>query len=136
MRLARRRLLGRDGAVAAKHGGYYGAYAYVIYRTVTGALTWGTLQFLAGAIAGTSSNIQSVFSTFSSIADQSLFLTDLVEFLQVRPKIRSKPDAHASAASDSRRLHFRESHVCLSRQPAQCPGAVWISGWSRESASR
>jgi len=44
----------------------YGAYAYVIYRTVTGALTWGTLQFLAGAIAGTSTNIQSVFSTFSS----------------------------------------------------------------------
>ena len=49
---------------------------------MTGALTWGTLQFLAGAIAGASTNIQNVFSTFSSIADQSLFLTDLVEFLR------------------------------------------------------
>jgi ATP-binding cassette subfamily B protein len=72
--------------------GYYGAYAYVIYRTVTGALTWGTLQFLAGAIAGASLNIQNLFSTFSSIADQSLFLTDLVEFLGVRPTISSRPD--------------------------------------------
>ena len=72
---------------------YYGAYAYVIYRTVTGALTWGSLQFLAGAIAGSSNNLQAIFSTFSSIADQSLFLTDLVEFLRVGPAIASKPDA-------------------------------------------
>jgi ATP-binding cassette subfamily B protein len=65
----------------------------VIYRTVSGELSWGTLQFLAGSIAGASSNIQSVFATFSSIADQSLFLTDLVEFLKVKPALRSKPDA-------------------------------------------
>jgi ATP-binding cassette subfamily B protein len=51
------------------------------------------LQFLAGALAGASTNIQNIFSTFSSIADQSLFLTDLVEFLRVEPKIGSKPDA-------------------------------------------
>jgi ATP-binding cassette subfamily B protein len=73
--------------------GYYGAYTYVIYRTVTGDLTWGTLQFLAGAIAGASNSIQNIFSTFSNIADQSLFLTDLVEFFQVGPKIKSKPNA-------------------------------------------
>ena len=93
VRLARRRLWAGAALSLVSTAGYYGAYAYVIYRTVTGALTWGTLQFLAGAIAGTSTNIQSVFSTFSSIADQSLFLTDLVEFLEVRPKIESKPDA-------------------------------------------
>jgi ATP-binding cassette subfamily B protein len=91
--LARRRL--GAGALLSLVGtaGYYGAYAYVIYRTVTGALTWGTLTFLAGAISGASNNIQSVFSTFSSIADQSLFLTDLVEFFRVGPKIQSKTGA-------------------------------------------
>lgn len=72
---------------------YYGAYAYVVYRTVAGALTWGSLQFLAGALAQASLNIQNIFSTFSSIADQSLFLTDLVEFLRVEPRIKSKPNA-------------------------------------------
>jgi ATP-binding cassette, subfamily B, bacterial len=70
--------------------GYYGTYAYGIYLTVTGALTLGTLTFLAGAIAGASTNIQSVFSTFSHIADHALFLTDLIEFFSVRPKIYSK----------------------------------------------
>jgi ATP-binding cassette, subfamily B, bacterial len=93
VRLARRRLWAGAALSLLSTSGYYGAYAYVIYRTVTGAMTWGTLQFLAGAIAGTSSNIQGVFSTFSSIADQALFLTDLVEFLRVGPKIRSRSDA-------------------------------------------
>jgi ATP-binding cassette subfamily B protein len=65
----------------------------VVYRTVQGELSLGTLFFLTGAISGSSSNIQSIFATFSSIADQSLFLTDLVEFFKVQPQVRSKPDA-------------------------------------------
>jgi ATP-binding cassette subfamily B protein len=71
--------------------GYYGTYAYGIYLTITGVLTLGTLTFLAGAIAGASTNIQAVFSTFSHIADHALFLTDLIEFFSVRPRIYSKP---------------------------------------------
>ena len=93
VRLARRRLWVGAALSLLSTAGYYAAFAYVIYRTVRGSLSWGSLQFLAGAIAGASMNIQSVFSTFSSIADQSLFLTDLVEFLRVGPKIRSKLDA-------------------------------------------
>jgi ATP-binding cassette subfamily B protein len=73
--------------------GYYGTYAYVIYRTVMGALTIGQMTFLAGAIAGASTNIQAVFSTFSGIADQALFLTDLLDFFSVQPTIVSKPGA-------------------------------------------
>ena len=93
LRLARRRLWAGTFLSLVTSAGYYGAYAYVIYRTVTGDLTWGTLQFLTGAIAGASSNIQTIFATFSSIADQSLFLTDLVAFFGVKPRIHSKPGA-------------------------------------------
>ncbi|MCU1260958.1 MAG: putative multidrug export ATP-binding/permease protein [Bryobacterales bacterium] len=71
--------------------GYYGAYVLAVYRTLKGELSVGDLTFLAGAIAGTSTNIQALFSTFSSIADQALFLTDLLEFFDTRPVIRS-PD--------------------------------------------
>ena len=91
--LARRRLSAGTILSMFSTAGYYGAFAYVVYRTVSGDLSWGTLQFLAGAIAGASNNIQTIFSTFSSIADQSLFLTDLVEFFRVQPTVRSKPDA-------------------------------------------
>ncbi len=81
----------RAGSLLAIIGaaGYYGAYALVVFRTLSGALTVGDLTLLAGAIAGTSSNIQAVFSTFSSIADQALFLTDLLEFFAVQPAICS-----------------------------------------------
>jgi ATP-binding cassette subfamily B protein len=73
--------------------GYYGSYAFVIYKTVTGVLDLGTFTFMTGAIALASSNIQAIFSTFSTIADQALFITDLLEFFNVQPKVFSKPNA-------------------------------------------
>ena len=51
------------------------------------------LTFLAGAIAGASSNIQLVFSTFSTIADQALFVGDLLDFFAVKPVVSSNPGA-------------------------------------------
>jgi ATP-binding cassette, subfamily B, bacterial len=91
--LARRKLI--FGALLTTLGtlGYYGGYAYVIYETVIGALTIGQLTFLAGAIAGASAGIQAMFTTFSGVADQALFMTDLVDFFSVEPTIRSKPGA-------------------------------------------
>jgi ATP-binding cassette subfamily B protein len=65
----------------------------VIYKTVTGVLNLGTFTFMTGAIALASSNIQAMFSTFSTIADQALFITDLLEFFNVQPKVFSKPNA-------------------------------------------
>ncbi|MBV8907152.1 MAG: ABC transporter ATP-binding protein, partial [Acidobacteriia bacterium] len=91
--LARRRLLAGAALSLVSTSGYYLAFAYVVYRTVTGALTWGSLQFLAGSILGASTNIQNIFATFASIADQSLFLTDMVEFFKVGPTLVSKRDA-------------------------------------------
>ena len=74
-------------------GGYYGAYAYVIWRTVAGRLSIGTFYFLITAIMQASSTIQQVFSTLSGIADQALFLTDLLAFFDMKPTIQSKPNA-------------------------------------------
>src|SRR5260370_19952266 len=51
------------------------------------------MAFLAGAIAGTSTNIQAIFSTFSGLADQALFLGDLIRFFSIGPQIRTRPDA-------------------------------------------
>lgn len=91
--LAQKRLLVGSLLTLLGTGGYYGTYALAILKTVRGELTLGTLTFLAGAIAGASANIQALFSTFSSIADQALFLNDLLAFFQVKPKIVSKPNA-------------------------------------------
>jgi len=94
--LAKRRLW--VGALLTVLGavGYYGSYAFVIYQTVIGVLDIGTLIFMTGAIAGASTNIQALFSTFSTIADQALFITDLLDFFGVQPKVFSKPNALAA----------------------------------------
>jgi ATP-binding cassette subfamily B protein len=92
-RLTRRRLWWGSTLAVIGSLGYYGSYAYLVWRALLGEISVGTLTMLTGAIAGSATQLQSVFSMFSSIADQALFLTDLVSFLQVRPSIRSKPTA-------------------------------------------
>src|SRR6516165_8625135 len=110
--LARRRLA--MGSVLSVLGtiGYYAAYAFVIWKTLLGALTIGSLTFLAGAIQQASLNIQQVFSTLAGIADQALFLTDLLAFFAMQPTIRSLPNAVTAPPPsvegfDSRKVCFR-----------------------------
>jgi len=105
--LAKRKLLFGTLLTCLGTLGYYGAYGYVIYLAVSGSLTIGTLTLLAGAIAGASTNIQALFTTFSGIADQSLFLTDLVEFFAVKPKILSKPGALLAPRPICQGIEFR-----------------------------
>jgi ATP-binding cassette, subfamily B, bacterial len=92
--------------------GYYGSYAWVIYRTVNGTYSMGDLVALTGAIAGASSGIQNVFTSFSSIANQALFLTDMLEFLKVKPRVFSKP--RARLAPRPIRLGFEFQNVSFS----------------------
>src|SRR5580692_4498350 len=83
------------GSVFAVFGsmGYYGSYVFLVWQALQGRITVGTLILLTGSIAGASTQLQGVFSLFSHIADQSLHLADLIEFLNVRPSIHSLPDA-------------------------------------------
>jgi ATP-binding cassette, subfamily B, bacterial len=106
--LAKRRLLASSLLSLLTTVGYYGTYAYVILETVRGEMTVATLVFLTGAIAGASTNLQMIFSTFSSIADQSLFLTDLLQFFAVRPTVFSKPNAIKTPRPIKEGIEFRE----------------------------
>jgi ATP-binding cassette subfamily B protein len=105
--LSRRKLIA--GALLSVIGtlGYYSAYIYVIWRTVTGALTLGSLTLLAGAILQASMNIQQIFSTLSGVADQALFLSDLLAFFEMQPTIRSKPNALPAPRPIQRGFEFR-----------------------------
>ena len=91
--LFRRRLVAVSLLSMLSTAGYYGAYAWAIWETVHGVFTVGTLVFLTASIMNASNNISQMFSTLSSIADQALFLTDLLAFFQMQPTVTSKPDA-------------------------------------------
>jgi ATP-binding cassette subfamily B protein len=105
--LARRKVA--VGALLSAIGtaGYYTAYVFAVWRTVTGVFSFGTLTLLANAIREASSNLQQTFSTLSTIADQALFLTDLIAFFEMRPTIQSKPNALPAPRPIRRGFEFR-----------------------------
>ncbi|MBV9610250.1 MAG: ABC transporter ATP-binding protein [Acidobacteria bacterium] len=91
--LLRRRLVAGLFLSALGTLGYYSAYVFIVWRTLSGAITIGAMTALTGAILQVSGNIQQLFSTMSGIADQALFLTDLLAFFGMQPTIHSKPNA-------------------------------------------
>src|ERR1700678_3096477 len=91
--LARRKVIAGGFLSVIGTAGYYTAYVFAVWKTVAGVFSFGTLTFLSNAILDASSNLQQTFSTLSTIADQALFLTDLVAFFEMRPTIQSKPNA-------------------------------------------
>jgi ATP-binding cassette subfamily B protein len=70
--------------------GYYGSYAYSIYQTIQGHYSIGDLTLITTAIMQAMGNIQLAFSTASGVADQALFLTDLIAFFEMKPRVESK----------------------------------------------
>jgi ATP-binding cassette, subfamily B, bacterial len=87
--------------------GYYSAYVFVIWRAAAGTLSIGAMTFLTLAIQQASSNIEQIFSTLAGIGDQALFLTDLLAFFEMKPTIRSKPNALPAPRPIRRGVEFR-----------------------------
>ena len=75
--------------------GYYLAYAYIVWRTLTGAFTIGDLTFLAGSFARLRGLLEQLLTTFSTTAAQALYLNDLFSFFDMRPKILSPANPRA-----------------------------------------
>jgi ATP-binding cassette, subfamily B, bacterial len=88
--------------------GYYGAYVFAIYEAVTGKYpTIGVFTLITLAIQQSSSNLQQAFSTASGIADQALFLTDLIAFFDMKATVQSKPNALPAPRPIKRGFEFR-----------------------------
>jgi ATP-binding cassette subfamily B protein len=106
--LSRKKLVagGLLGVIATL--GYYGAYAFVIWRAVNGSYdNIGKFYYLTNAIIQASSNLQQVFSTASGIADQALFLTDLLAFFEMKPTVAANPDGALIPRPIRRGFEFR-----------------------------
>jgi ATP-binding cassette subfamily B protein len=87
--------------------GYYGAYGYSIYRTIQGRYSIGDLTLITTAIMQAMSNIQQAFSTASGVADQALFLTDLLAFFEMKPRVESKVGGIPAPRPVQRGFEFR-----------------------------
>jgi ATP-binding cassette subfamily B protein len=75
--------------------GYYGAYAVILLRAVGGAISLGTLTFLAASFMRSRDLVQRLLSGASEIYSQCLYLKDLFDFFETRPTITSREGAPA-----------------------------------------
>jgi len=73
--------------------GYYGAYVLILIRTMAGAMSVGSLTFVAGAFARSRSLIETLFSSLNNIAEQAMYIKDLFDFFDTKPSIISVPNA-------------------------------------------
>ena len=71
--------------------GYYAAYIVMIIKTVEGALTIGTLTFLAGSFRQLRSLLENILSRFTSVSQGAIYLRDFFEFFEIEPKITVAP---------------------------------------------
>jgi ATP-binding cassette, subfamily B, bacterial len=83
------------GALFASIGsaGYYAAYIFIIYRTISGQLSVGDLTFYAGSFATMRNRLEEILNRFSKIGESALYLQDYFDFFQLSPLIASPPKA-------------------------------------------
>ena len=92
-RLARQRMGWMGLLTAIGTCGYYGAYAFITWRTLAGQFTIGDLTFLAGSFRRLSGLLESLLIGFSYTASQALYLDDLFSFFTITSSIKSPPNA-------------------------------------------
>ena len=91
-RLALRRAWWGGTLTALGTIGYYAAYAWLIWRTLTGRFTIGDLTFLAGSFRRLRTLLEGLLTGFSQTAGQALYLDDLFSFFEIEPEIHSPKD--------------------------------------------
>jgi ATP-binding cassette subfamily B protein len=68
--------------------GYYTAYVVIILKTVEGALTIGSLTFLAGSFRQLRSLLEGILTRFTAVSQGAIYLRDFFEFFEIQPKIK------------------------------------------------
>lgn len=72
--------------------GYYGAFAYLAWRTVAGDFSIGDLTFGAASFRRLRGLLEGLLAGFSQLAGQALYLDDLFSFFDLAPAITSPPN--------------------------------------------
>ncbi|MCR8667006.1 ABC transporter ATP-binding protein/permease [Aestuariibaculum sp. M13] len=71
---------------------YYGAYVFIIYRVLSGAISIGELTFLSGSFNRLMKNLQEFFSRFTRISESALYLKDYFDFIDISVASKTEED--------------------------------------------
>ncbi|MEQ8714857.1 MAG: ABC transporter ATP-binding protein [Cyclobacteriaceae bacterium] len=99
--------------------GYYSAYVFIVYSAVTGAITVGSLTFLAGSFNRLKTLFEGILNKFSSVAEGAMYLQDYFDFFQIAPQVATadKPVSAPKVISSG----FSFDNVSFSYQNSEHP---------------
>ncbi|MGB4594879.1 MAG: ABC transporter ATP-binding protein [Anaerolineaceae bacterium] len=66
---------------------YYGSYAWVIFRTISQAITLGDMTMFLSIFRQSQASIRGLLDSFSRLFESNLFLDNLLNYLDMRPAL-------------------------------------------------
>ena len=87
--------------------GYLGAYALILAKATSGGISVGMFTFFAGSFSRCRNHIDAILSDVNGISEHVLSLNDLVEFMDLTPRIRSLPHALPAPRPIQRGIEFQ-----------------------------
>ncbi len=105
--LARRRILismawGLLGTVS-----YYGAYAWAVFRTLQGGITLGDMTLYLALFRQSQGSFRGIFYSAAQLYEGSLFMTNLYDFLNLKPEVKVPENVHPVPESIQHGIEFR-----------------------------
>ncbi|MCS6848341.1 MAG: ABC transporter ATP-binding protein [Anaerolineae bacterium] len=68
---------------------YYAAYAWIVFRTVTGAITLGSMTLYLTVFRQSQSTFQGMLQSMNALYESALFMSNLYGFLSLQPQMKA-----------------------------------------------
>jgi len=92
--------------------GFYGSYAWIVWRTVQGSISLGDMTLYLSIFRQGQSTFQSILAAVGNIYENNLFMANYFEFLDIKPQMAlagpdKKPPAALRQGIEFRGVGFR-----------------------------
>ncbi|MGH7824723.1 MAG: ABC transporter ATP-binding protein [Candidatus Binatia bacterium] len=87
--------------------GFYGSYAWIVWRTVQGRISLGDMTLYLAIFRQGQSTFQAILSAVGTIYENNLFMAHLFDFLRLKPQMGVAARHQAPAVSPGGGIEFR-----------------------------
>ena len=105
--IARKRSLASFGWGMLSTLTYYGAYAWIVFRAVAGAITLGDMTLYLNVFRGSQGMFQGILKGVSDLYENGLFMSNLFAFLALEPQMATAKNALPVPKKFKQGIEFR-----------------------------